>query len=88
MICGSYFKGGGSGDVFISRRLNQRGQQYGFVRFFVVENVKELEKSLDKIQHGNRKNHVNLPKYRRYEDLGTTGKNSSTNKAHKPIKET
>jgi len=34
-------------EVFISRRLNKWGRRFGFVRFFEVGNVGNLEKELD-----------------------------------------
>jgi len=52
-------------EVFISRRLNRWGKRFGFVRFFEVRNVGRLEKELDNLYAGNRKLHVNIPKYRR-----------------------
>jgi len=39
----------------------------GFVRFFEVRNVGRLERDLDQIYIGNKKLHVNVPKYRRNE---------------------
>lgn len=54
-------------EVFISRRLNKWGRRFGFVRFFEVRNVGRLEKDLDQIYIGNKKLHVNVPKYRRSE---------------------
>jgi len=55
-------------DIFISRRLNQRGQRFGFVRYRGISNPQALEKQLDNIRIGNMKIHVNKPKYRRYVD--------------------
>jgi len=54
-------------EVFISRRRNRWGRQFGFVRFFHVPNESKLEKELDQIFIGNMKLYVNLPKYRRSE---------------------
>ncbi|ESW29403.1 hypothetical protein PHAVU_002G067600 [Phaseolus vulgaris] len=54
-------------EVFISRRLNKWGRRFGFVRFLDVKNVARLEGELDKIYIGNRKLHVNIPKYRRFQ---------------------
>jgi len=53
-------------EVFISRRLNKWGRRFGFVRFLEVKNVVRLEGELDRIYIGNRKLHVNIPKYRRH----------------------
>jgi len=50
-------------EVFISRRLNKWGRRFGFVRFLEVKNVRRLEGELDQIYIGNRKLHVNIPKY-------------------------
>ena len=58
-------------DVFVSRRLNQRGHRFGFIRFQHVDNVQELAKQLDNIWIRNLKFHVNLLRYRRQE--GRTG---------------
>ena len=44
---------------------NKEGREYGFVKFFKVEDVKGLEKKLDKIYIGNMELFVNLPKYNR-----------------------
>jgi len=52
-------------EVFISRRLNKWGRRVGFVRFLEEKNVRRLEGELDQIYIGNRKLHVNIPKYRR-----------------------
>jgi len=40
-------------EVFISRRLSKWGRRVGFVRFFEVDNMHELEKELDQIHIGN-----------------------------------
>ncbi|ESW34124.1 hypothetical protein PHAVU_001G126500 [Phaseolus vulgaris] len=55
-------------EVFVSRRLNKWGRRFGFVRFFDVRNVRWLESELDQIIVGNRKLHVNIPKYRRTQE--------------------
>jgi len=59
-------------EVFISRRLNRWGRRFGFVRFFNVDNAVRLERELDRCYIGNRKLHVNLPRYKRegYERKG------------------
>ena len=54
-------------EVFISRRLNKWGRRFGFVRFLDVKNVVRLEGELDQIYIGNRKLHVIIPKYRRFQ---------------------
>jgi len=56
-------------EVFISKRLNQKGQRFGFVRFFGISNPEALEKQLDNIWIGNMKIHVNMQKYRRNTNL-------------------
>jgi len=56
-------------DVFISGRRNRWGRRFGFVRFFTVPNELRLEKELDQIYIGNMKLYVNLPKYRRNENV-------------------
>ena len=48
--------------MFISRRLNRWGIRFGFVRFFDVANVSQLEKELDQIHLGKMKLNVNIPK--------------------------
>jgi len=50
-------------EIFISRRLNKWGRRFCFVRFLDVKNVRRLEGELDHIFIGNRKLHVNIPKY-------------------------
>ena len=55
-------------EVFISRRLNKWGRRFGFVRFFEVRNVGRLGRDLDQIYIGNKKLHVNIPRYRRSEE--------------------
>jgi len=52
-------------EVFISRRPNKWGRRFEFVRFLDVKNVVRLEGDLDRIYIGNRKLHVNIPKYLR-----------------------
>jgi len=69
-------------EVFISRRLNKWGRRFGFVRFFEVRNVGRLEKDLDQIYIGNKKLHVNVPKYRRSE-LEDKGQGSENRAYHK-----
>jgi len=56
-------------DVFISRRLNQRGHKFCFVRFQGITNPGALEQQLDNIRIGNMKLHVNMPKYQQSENL-------------------
>ena len=68
--------------MFISRRLNKWGRRFGFVRFFEVRNVGRLEKDLDQIYIGNKKLHVNVPKYRRSE-LESKGQESENRAYHK-----
>jgi len=56
-------------EVFISRRLNRWGRRFGFVKFYQVPDEGRLEKQLDQIFIGNQKLYVNLPKFRRAEDV-------------------
>jgi len=51
-------------DIFISSRLNIKGQRFGFVRFFEVVDVDVLERRLNLIWIGTWKLRVNKPKYR------------------------
>jgi len=60
-------------EVFISYRLNRWGRRFGFVRLFEVENMVRLEKELDRIDIGNMKLHVNIPKYKRDEVIKKDG---------------
>jgi len=55
--------------VLISRRLNRWGRRFRFMRFFDVRNVGKLERELDQIYVGNRKLNVNVPKYRRHQEV-------------------
>jgi len=55
-------------EVFISSKLNKWGRRFGFVSFYDVKNVVRLERELDHIYIGNRKLHVNILKYRRYQE--------------------
>ena len=55
-------------EVFISRKLNRWGRRFGFVSFYDIKNVARLERELDQIYIGNRKLHVNIPKYRRVQE--------------------
>jgi len=54
-------------EVFISRRLNKWGRRFGFVKLLDVKNEARLERELDQIYIGNRKLHVNIPRFRRYQ---------------------
>ena len=54
-------------EVFISRRLNKWRRRFGFVRFFEVRNVGQLERDIDHIYIGNKKLHVNILRYMRSE---------------------
>lgn len=45
--------------MFISRKLNGRGQIFDFVRFKEVVNEVELEKRLGEVSIGNMKSHIN-----------------------------
>lgn len=56
-------------DVFIAKKVNQRGHKFGFVRYQGVTNVESLEKSLDNIWIRNTKIYVNRHKYKRYDNL-------------------
>jgi len=62
--------------MFISKRLNQRGHRFGFVRFSGILNLAVLEKQLDNIWIGNIKIHVNKQRYCRLENtsFGPNGK--------------
>jgi len=54
--------------MFIPRRLNHKGQMFGFVKFGGV--LKELEKKkLDAIWITNRKMQENRPNYIRHENI-------------------
>lgn len=53
------------GDVYISARKNKQGNDFGFVRFLYVPNIKYLEGQLATILIGNQKLWVNIPKYNR-----------------------
>jgi len=46
--------------MFISRRLNSKGQSFGFVRFQGVSNAQDLKIKLDAIWISNVKLHVNI----------------------------
>ena len=56
-------------EVFISRRLNKWGRRFGFVKLLDVKNEARLERELDQIYIGNRKLHVNIPRFRRYQSV-------------------
>jgi len=43
---------------------------YDFVRYFDVKNVRKIEKELDTIRIGLLKLHVNIPQYRKNEEVG------------------
>lgn len=47
-------------EEFISTKLNQWGNMFGFVRFFDVKNSGKLEKEIDSIRIGSMKLHVNF----------------------------
>jgi len=50
-------------EVVISKKLNCRGNRFGFVRFCNVKNVPRLESELDSICIGVMKLFVNIPRY-------------------------
>jgi len=52
-------------EVFISSKLNWRGNRFEFVRFYDVRNAAKLENELDVMRIGAMKLFVNLPKYRK-----------------------
>jgi len=58
-------------EVFISKRLNRWKNRniYDFMRFSDVKNVRKLEKELDNILIGTMNIYVNMPKYRRVEEV-------------------
>ncbi|KAI3684626.1 hypothetical protein L6452_33850 [Arctium lappa] len=52
-------------DVYLARKLNKDRKRYGFVRYIRVQNVKELEKDLNKIWNGGYKLFVSVEKFKR-----------------------
>ncbi|XP_068492356.1 uncharacterized protein [Phaseolus vulgaris] len=52
-------------DVFISRRMNNKNQRFGFVKFQGVVDVVDLERRLDSVWIGYWKVRVNRPKFGR-----------------------
>ena len=52
-------------DVFISRRMNNKNQRFGFVKFQGVVDVVDLERRLDSVWIGYWKVRANRPKFGR-----------------------
>lgn len=71
-------------EVFISRKLDRWGNKFGFVRFFDVKNVGQLEKEVDKIMIGITKLYVNKPKFGRYDEQRTGPKDLKAMTIRKP----
>ena len=55
-------------EVFMANKRNRQGKRYGFVRFAGEKSSTLLEKELGSICIGNRKIHVNIPRFNRRDD--------------------
>jgi hypothetical protein len=64
-LWGLFSKHGRVGEVYIPRKLDNKGHKFGFVKFKEVTNVRELEERLSNVWWGSFKLRINLSRFNR-----------------------